>query len=261
MLIQIDKKIFNEISPVEKRGGLYFKREDYFRFAGVNGAKVRDCLALINGKDIKGLVTAGSRDSPQVNIVAHIANYFKLPCRAHIPEGKLCPETLMAKSLGMKIIQHKMGFNNVLNKKARDDAEKLGWFFVPFAMQCEEAIQITKHQVKNIPKGAKRIVVACGSGVNLCGILTGLKEYKIDIPVLAVKCGAKIENTLKKFLKFDWQKMVKIVKAKLPYHKPAPNKIKGVIVDPIYEAKAIPFLKKGDLFWIIGRRKTIYLYG
>jgi 1-aminocyclopropane-1-carboxylate deaminase/D-cysteine desulfhydrase-like pyridoxal-dependent ACC family enzyme len=248
----------NYITPIEKRGKYWFKREDLFKYAGVNGAKVRDCLYLLKGKKPKGLVTTGSRESPQINIVAHIAHKLGISCHAHTPDGELKPELKMAQKLGTKIIQHRARYNVVLQKRARDEAEKLGWQYIPFAMECSEAVESTKNQVKNIPKGVKRIIVPCGSGMNLCGILKGLKENNLDIPVLGVACGKPdIVKNLNKYGPIGWKKMVKIVKASVRYQESMPNKIEGIVVDPIYEAKAIPFLRPGDLFWIIGIRKTI----
>lgn len=60
-----------ELTPVDKHGDYWMKRDDLYRVAGVCGGKVRTCWNLAQGA--KGLVTAGSRSSPQCNIVAHIA--------------------------------------------------------------------------------------------------------------------------------------------------------------------------------------------
>jgi len=255
------EEIITNITPIEKRGNLWFKREDLFTYAGCNGAKVRDCLFFLKDKNPIGLVTAGSRESPQINIVAHIAREWEIPCRAHTTTGELSPEVKMAQAVGAVIIQHNAGYNTVLCKRAKDEAEKLGWVYIPFGMECRESIQPTKNQVSNIPPEVKRIVVACGSGMNLCAILWGLREHNMKIPVLAVRVGANIERQLIKYAPLGWQMMVKIVKSPHPYSKSdLPNIIEGIIVDPIYESKALPFLQGGDLFWIIGIRKSVEQY-
>lgn len=56
-----------DLTPIEEHGGFLVKRDDLFRVAGVRGGKVRSCWHLAQGAE--GLVTAGSRSSPQVNIV------------------------------------------------------------------------------------------------------------------------------------------------------------------------------------------------
>ena len=73
----------NDYTPIESSGGYYFKRDDLYRVAGVSGGKARTCWGLAQGAP--GLVTAGSRHSPQVNIVAHIAQELGVPCRVHVP--------------------------------------------------------------------------------------------------------------------------------------------------------------------------------
>ena len=53
-----------EHTPVQQVGQLWLKRDDLYSVAGVAGGKVRSCWALAQGA--RGLVTAGSRASPQV---------------------------------------------------------------------------------------------------------------------------------------------------------------------------------------------------
>ena len=51
--------------------------------------------------------------------------------------------------------------------------------------------------------------------------------------------------------------MVKIVKSTLPYHKEAEEiHLGGLLLDPIYEAKCLPYLEKDDLFWVVGIRAS-----
>ena len=88
----------NAPTPVQRRGELWFKRDDLFEVGGVYGGKVRTCYALAQGA--AGLVTAGSRQSPQANIVAQIARVMGIPCRVHTPTGELSPELLAARAAG-----------------------------------------------------------------------------------------------------------------------------------------------------------------
>ena len=252
------KEIITNITPIEKRGNLWFKREDLFTYAGCNGAKVRDCLIFLKDKNPIGLVTAGSRESPQINIVAHVAREWGIPCHAHTTKGELSPEVKMAQDIGAVIIQHTPGYNNVLCKRAKDEAEKLGWVYVPFGMEFIDAVNATKSQVMNIPTEVKRIVVSVGSGMNLAGILMGLRENNINIPVLGIIVGADPIKRLDKYAPYKWRFMCELVKSKYKYHEEPPiQEIEGIKVDPIYEAKCLPFLRNGDLFWIIGIRKTM----
>jgi hypothetical protein len=250
-----DPDFMPALTPVERRGDVWVKRDDLFAVAGVRGGKVRSCWHLSQGAP--GLVTAGSRASPQVNIVAHIAKRLGIPCRVHTPTGDLSPEVREAKSLGAEVIQHKAGYNNVIIARAREDAARLGWRDIPFGMECHEAVRQTQGQVDNIPDDAKRLVVPVGSGMSLAGILTGLCRIGRSLPVLGVIVGADPRKRLARYAPAGWRKMVTLVPSGLDYHDEAPRQsIAGLSLDPIYEAKCIPFLEPGDVLWVVGIRAT-----
>lgn len=262
------------LTPVQQRGDYWIKRDDQFSIAGVPGGKVRTCWALSQGA--VGLVTAGSRSSPQVNIVSHIAKHLDIPCRVHTPTGELSPEVLAARDAGAEVIQHKAGYNSVIISRAREDAAARGWTEIPFGMDCWEAVKQTRKQVRNLPRECKRIVIPVGSAMSLSGLLHGLLDIGWDVPVVGVAVGANPTKRLNKYAPREpegmeayqpdadpalrdrsWRDMVTIVRSKLDYHQPAKATFwNGIHLDPIYEAKSIPFLEPGDLFWIIGIRQT-----
>ena len=247
---------YNIITPIEKYGDIYVKRDDTFNIGGGRGGKVRSCWVLSQGA--KGLVTAGSRSSPQVNIVAQIAKVLNIPCRCHVPTGELYPEVLTAKNAGAEIIQHKYGYNSVIIKRAKDDAIDKNYTYIPFGMECEEAVTQTSKQVINIPDNTKRILIPVGSGMSLAGVLTGLELFNKDIPVLGVMVGANPIKRLNMYAPPLWQTTCELVISSLKYSdKYANNKIGDLILDPIYEAKCIPYLEKDDLLWVVGIRGSI----
>ena len=246
---------YDQLTPVEQHGGHLVKRDDLFSVGGVNGGKVRTCWHLAQGA--KGLVTAGSRESPQVNIVSHVAKALGIPCRVHTPEGELSPEVDQAVKLGADLFQHKFGVNRVIIKRAKDDAVEQGFKEIPIGMECKEAVNATKLQVDNIPPQTKRIVIPVGSGMSLSGLLTGLREQDLDIPVLGVRVGADPTKRLNTYAPKGWEQMVTLVDSDLDYHEHAPNsKLGDLYLDPVYEAKCLPFLEEGDLLWVVGIRKT-----
>jgi hypothetical protein len=250
----------NELTPVEYYDGIWVKRDDLFEIAGVRGGKVRTAYKLSrqafeNGKKV--LVTVGSRLSPQIEIVAHIAKHFGMHCRAHTTLGEFSSELKLASSMGAEIIQHHMGFNNVLSARATEDVENDPTAaLIPFGMRSQEAIQQTRRQIANIPKDCKRIVVPVGSGMSLNGILWGLLDANINLPVLGVLIGGKITSTMHKYGPPLWPTMVKFIDDGLPYKQLVDAYIGTVQLDPIYEAKAAKFAKPGDLFWCVGVRKS-----
>lgn len=244
------------LTPVQYVGGIWFKRDDAFTIgAAGNGGKVRSCWGLAQGA--AGLVTAGSTASPQVNIVAGIAQAMGIPCHVHTPSGKLGAEVEMAVANGAVLKQHKPGHNSVIIKRAKDDAAETGFKEIPFGMECQEAVDATRKQVINLPLNAGRLVMPVGSGMSLAGVLWGLKDQARQIPVLGIVVGADPTKRLDKYAPPDWRDMVTLQKSEVGYHDEAPvQELHGVKLDPIYEAKCIPFLKVDDCMWVVGRRHT-----
>lgn len=249
-----------ELTAIQRAGDVFIKRDDLWSVAGVAGGKVRTCwhLAQEAARRGVGLVTAGSRASPQVNIVAHIARRLGVPCRAHTPTGALSPEVIEAQACGAEIIQHKAGYNSVIVARARADAAERGWVEIPFGMECEEATRQTRRQVREIPPEVKRIVIPVGSGMSLAGVLWGLREAGLSIPVLGVVVGASPQKRLDQYAPPGWSAMVTLVPAGLDYHKAVVAKVGGILLDPHYEAKTARFIQPGDLLWIVGIRASAH---
>jgi hypothetical protein len=244
-----------DLSPVEVRGGFFVKRDDVFAVGLGRGGKVRSCWTLSEGAP--GLVTAGSRSSPQVNIVAQIAAERGIPCRVHTPTGKLSPEVSLAQEAGAEVVQHKAGRNSVIIARAREDARALGWVEIPFGMECREAVEATAAQVANIPAEVRRLVVPVGSGMSLSGILTGLERSGRDLPVLGVQVGADPRKRLRKYTSSAARRRLELVASPQDYHEAASTtSLDGMRLDSFYEGKAIPFLRPGDCLWVVGIRAS-----
>jgi len=248
------------ITPVEKINNVFFKREDKFSCFSVQGAKARAALYLIRKAKKLGFIgvtTAGSRMSPQIEIVSFIAKELGLKFTAHCPSGELSQELLNAKKNGANIIQHKAGYNSVIIARSKQYAIDNNYFEIPFGMDCIESVNQTKLQVVNIPKNIKRIIIPIGSGINVCGLLLGLIENNTHIPVIGIQVGADPVKTLNKYVN-NWEKYLTILKSNVDYHTKIKNNVyKKIELDPIYEAKCIEFVKPYDLFWIIGKRKSV----
>lgn len=252
--------------PGHAGGFVWAKRDDLYVVAGVPGGKARSCWHLAEGA--KGLITAGSRQSPQVNIVAQIAQRLGIPARVHVPAGPITPELREAEAVGAEIVAHRPGYNTVIVARARQDAEAApaGWRLIPFGMECAEAIRQTRGQAAALGAlpdavlaGIKRLVVPAGSGMSLAGILWGMADAKIARPVLAVVVGSDPTARLDQYAPPDWRRRVILRPAGLDYHAPAPvTRLGGVALDPIYEAKCIGHLAHGDLLWIVGVRRTAW---
>jgi 1-aminocyclopropane-1-carboxylate deaminase/D-cysteine desulfhydrase-like pyridoxal-dependent ACC family enzyme len=242
------------LTPVERRRSIFVKRDDLFEFAGVRGGKVRSCEAIAR-RAVGGLVTAGSRHSPQVMIVARVARHYGLPCRFHTPLGDATPEVLDALACGGDRVAHRPGFNSLLIARAHLDATTRGWTEVPFGMECPETVSHTAKQIRNVPRNVRRIVVPVGSGMSLAGILTGLGDSRRRMPVLGVVVGADPAKRLHRWAPHNWERRVELVRCPLAYdQRPGLTSLEGIELDPLYEAKCLPFLAPDDCLWIVGKR-------
>lgn len=246
-----------EYCPTHK---LWFKRDDLFQYAGVRGGKVRNCLSIIKASNqpLRGLVTGGSRSSPQVEIVGAIALKHRLPVHLHIPQGKLSNDLQQLRRHPLvTIYQHFPGFNHVLTSRAHQDALKSGFLEIPFGMETSKAIWPIAYQVANLPfRRIKRIVVPVGSGMTLCGILHGLNKYRAPkkLKVIGIVVGADPQERLDRYAPKNWSQRVTLIKSPYKYQKAVKSTICGIDLDPIYEAKVAPYLRPGDLLWIVGHR-------
>lgn len=247
-----------DFTPVEKVDGVYVKRDDVYRVAGVCGGKVRACLAVARaGGTCHGLITATARSSPQAQIVARLAAFLGVPARCHMPQGTMTEEMRDIVAHGGELVQHRAGYTNVIAARGAADAKARPlWRYVPFGMEHPVARACTANQVKNIPKDVKRIVVCLGGGMSAAGILTGLRQTGRDVPVVGVRIGGDPTKRLNTWAPFGWPGMLEIIDVtdKVPYTTAVNATLGGVALDPHYEAKCLPYLRKGDLFWVVGRR-------
>jgi 1-aminocyclopropane-1-carboxylate deaminase/D-cysteine desulfhydrase-like pyridoxal-dependent ACC family enzyme len=264
--------LINKLTPVEKHGSIYLKRDDKFVFNGQIGGKVRGALYLITSNlHKKGFVTAGNRNSPQINIVGTLATYFNKPVYGFTPTGDLGNEVKLAESKGTIIKQEYPGYEVVLTKRAKDFAKRKGYYYIPFGMDTPLVQDLLINQVRNIPKSVKRIVIPVGSGSSMIGVLRGIMKYRPDIKILGVRVGADPKKKLDKYVP-GWEEYIDLVDSYLPreysgepdrplsYSEPFPIDkcwIGKVRLDPYYEAKTIPFIEKGDLLWIVGIREQV----
>jgi len=239
------------VTPVQRIDHVWVKRDDLYHVAGVNGGKAHACWALSQGAP--GLVSGGSRVSPQIVIVASVAKALGVPCEVHSARGKtLLPNQERAVALGAQLVQHRAGYLNVVEYRAKARAAALGWRFIPFGMADAAVVGLTARQVVNVPEEARRIVVPVGSGLSLAGVLIGLQFIGRVVPVLGVVVGRDPARVLNKFAPQSWGSVVKLVCAEGAYNVPVAGVLGSVALAVLYEAKCLPFLQSGDLLWVVG---------
>jgi len=248
----------DRVTPIERRGDIWMKRDDLFEVRGLRGGKVRTCLHLATTGQGTRLVTASSRHSPQAAITAAVASELGLSARAYVPAGDMTPQLEHAEALGCELVRVRPGYNTVVASRARVDAFDSRQTHIPFGMECEEAVEMTSRQVRYLPDFVRRIVVPVGSAMSLCGILRGLRRHgDMDTRIVGVQVGADPLPRIERYADPFWQAQITIVKSPLSYHDAFPKPtLHGVTLDAVYEAKCIPYLQPDDLLWVVGVRPT-----
>ena len=259
---------------IEGHGKVWVHRGDLDAVHGVCGGKALACSRIVEEaiarrpsgiQGVAGLITAGAKSSPQVNIVAHIAQALGLPCVAHVPQGALRNlEIVEAQAVGAQIVEHFPGYNTVIVARAREMAEaRPEWIHVPFGMDSPAAIRMTADQVPAVlPEGVQRIVVPVGSGMSLIGVMYGLIQRGHRIPVHGVIVGANPKARLFKYREFHSPRAFGLTlgTAPIPYGTRSPEEdirfFSGFDLDPYYESKCVHALLPGDLFWVVGKRNA-----
>lgn len=246
-----------EVTPVETHAGVLVKRDDAWSVGGASGAKARTMYRLASERGSPGIITAGARRSPQIERAALTAQALGIQCRVHVPAGADTDETRTCERAGAEVVRHQAGRLSVLKARYRTDAEQHPkWLAVPFGMAMQEYRGDVAAQAEHLPAIEGRLVVPCGSGTTLVGILQGLGPEHADTEILAVQIGHDPTGTLDE-LADGWRDRVTLVEAPEAFDDDAPRTRLGDLrLDPMYEAKCLPHLHEGDLLWCVGRRTS-----
>jgi 1-aminocyclopropane-1-carboxylate deaminase/D-cysteine desulfhydrase-like pyridoxal-dependent ACC family enzyme len=270
-----------DLTPVERHGGIYYKRDDLYTPFGadsVNGGKVRQSIALIaeqidaiRSRHNGTIISQTSVDSPQGAIIACVAKEFGL--RAIICLGGAKPETIdrhvqmrLAKHYGAEIrVVAGLGYPAVINARIKEIVQKEGFFNIGFGMNVASSeralLETTQNQVRNLPDKLDVLVIPVGSGLQMAGILRGVQEHKKSISrIIGVQVGASRQKVIDQHMARVGVKY-ELIPSWIPYAKHVKQSFDGEELDEIYEAKAhlwmsenIKSEKQKIAFWIIGKR-------
>lgn len=246
-----------DVTPVEEHGGVLVKREDAWSLGGASGAKARAMIEAATG--MAGIVTAGSRISPQLERAALVARALRIPARLHTGSGGETHETALAASAGAAVLRHNPARLSVIKARFRADAEALaplGWAVIGYGMDHPAYLRQVTEQARALPEFG-RLVLPVGSGMTLAGILRGLPR---PAPVLGVRVGGDPAPCLDRHAP-GWRDRVRLVVSPLAYEARANNMLGGLALDPHYEAKCLPYLRPGDLLWAVGIRAAAVTRG
>lgn len=189
-----------DLTPVEKVGKMWFKREDRFAplgYGGLNGSKLRQCIWMIGNfpKSENSMVISGaSVKSPQLPMGTAVARHFGMES-VHIvgatnPRSSIKRDMVeMATWLGAKFQYEPVGYNPYLQKATRELYESRGkvdyylnYGITPPDDATDEYIHgfhaVGAFQTQNIPPNIEKIVVPTGSTNSAISILYGLSKFR-----------------------------------------------------------------------------------
>lgn len=241
------------LTPVEMHGGHSVKRDDLADERGVRGGKARTLGAVcrhVVAEGLCGLTVYAARNSVTPRTVGAVCYAYGVPACIHTAASKepLGEAFLDAQRNLVRVVEHRPGYMSVLAARARDQAAADGYLALGLGLDFPPAALLTAEQVANVPRGTRRIVTAVGSGHMLEGILRGLEATGNLVPVLGVCVGSIPECVAGMETPVD----VELVRSALDFNKPAREATLGdLALNPYYEAKCLPYLREGDLLWVV----------
>lgn len=245
------------VTPVEEHGGVLVKREDAWSKGGASGAKARALFAVARGT--AGIVSAGARISPQLERAALVAHTLGIPARLHTGSGSDTPETALAAATGAELLRHQPARLSVIRARYHSDADHLrdaGWACVPFGMEHPTYLAQVTEQAARLPRsGFARVVVPVGSGMTAAAIIRGLDAVDHPARVLGVRVGGDPTRVLDWYAP-GWRHRTDLTASGDAFDTAVANRLGSLVLDPHYEAKALPHLRGGDLLWAVGLRAS-----
>jgi hypothetical protein len=265
--------MFSEHTPVDihkiDSKDVYVKRDDlYARPPAPPLAKLRGLRVLLSRLYDEGIQLAGCWDTRVSKLGQGLA-----ACCAEFPgmksvvsypmkKGEPEPEAIrIAAGLGAEVYPVPGARITICFAQARRYVNERGGFMLPFGLECPEAVEGVRREAANVPTELLRggtLVVCCGSGVTLAGLLLGLPELpRRIIGVSSGRSPANISACLKRYVK-SIPPELELREADVPYSVPLSFPC-PFPAHPHYDLKAWKFLHENlralpepILFWNIG---------
>lgn len=248
---------------------IHVKREDLYGMPPAPPlAKLRGIRVLLNRLYMEGIRLVGCWDTRVSKLGQGLAaSCTELPqmrCIVSYPtkKGEARPESVqIAADLGAEIYPVPGSRITICYAQARRYVTEKGGVMLPFGMECKEAVDGVRQEANTVPPSLVEggtIILCCGSGVTLAGLLSGLpvSPHKI-IGVSSGRSVSNIRACLQRYIKVLPQ-YLELHEATVPYSTalsfpcPFPS-------HPNYDLKAWKFLidnlhayRDPILFWNIG---------
>lgn len=243
------------MTPVEVHGGYLVKRDDLADECGVRGGKARTLGVIcrhVVATGLRGVTIYASRNSVTPAALGAVCYAHGVRACVHTAASRepMSEAFLDAVRNGVDVVEHRPGYMSVLASRARAQAAADGYLMVELGLDFPPAVDETAKQVANLPHDMGRLVTAVGSGHMLEGILRGMEGLGLTTPVLGVCVGKVPECIVNMETPID----VELITSEIEFSKKAPVVTLGELeLNPYYEAKCIPHLKRGDLLWVVAK--------
>lgn len=190
-----------DLTPVELRDGIWWKREDYFAplgYGGINGSKLRQLLHLISNLDVPGIITGASVLSPQLSMGALVAKHYEIPITCVL--GGTKPETAVrhenvaiAADAGAEFVFGKVAYNPGIQSnvnKLMKRPEYAGYYRLNYGITVDDNAtdeettafhEVGAYQVQNIPEEVTHLAITAGSCNSCVSVLYGLAKYRTNV--------------------------------------------------------------------------------
>jgi 1-aminocyclopropane-1-carboxylate deaminase/D-cysteine desulfhydrase-like pyridoxal-dependent ACC family enzyme len=201
--------VFCEHTPIDThtiRGRTVFvKRDDLFALppapplAKLRGLRVLLSRARRNGYTLIGCFEASASRIGH-GLAAACTQFPDLNCIVAYPRicNRPVPQSsLAAESLGARLFPVASNIVAICYRIAARHIEAEGGYMLPFGFECLEAVTAIEDEARTIPLEliiGGTLVVACGSGVTLSGVLRGLPTRPAR--VIGVSVGRSVDNIL-----------------------------------------------------------------
>lgn len=190
------EKYLRALTPVEKIGDWYFKREDKFAplgYGGVNGSKLRQLIWLVSKaaqNGAHGVVGGAVSGSPQHLMLAVVASHYGLPAITVCGSADWTkyPMLKMARGAGATLHLSKCGYAKTLEHDAFKLAKENDYWPLETNITLSEKRNTDEeisafhalgaHQVENVPGDVETLVIAAGSCNSVVSVLYGITAYR-----------------------------------------------------------------------------------
>ncbi len=268
-----DRRRLMPSTPIEEhrlgRRRVFVKRDDLCSRAPAPPlGKLRGLEPLISRLVAQGATTIGCWDTRVSKLgqgLAALARDFdgltSIVCYPQLKNGPIPAPVLSARQLGAEIVPMRGNHVSICFAQATRIVSRRGGVMIPFGMDCPESVAAIADEARRVPPAILRngtVVVSCGSGVTLAGLLQGFDPApRRVVGVSSGRSLGRLRQCLEKHLNHV-PANVTLIAASEPYES-VPTLDCPFPTHPNYDLKAWKYLVEHLesltpplLFWNIG---------